>query len=85
MFAQIFVWSYTKVGEGPSSNKLYIHTDEDFPGSPPINVTYKNISSVAIRVSWKPPTIPNGIILYYTISFTKGNETQQQIRFVWLS
>jgi len=65
---QVFVWSYTKVGEGPSSSKLYIHTDEDVPDSPPLAVTYTNISSVAIRVSWQPPRIPNGI--------TKENETK---------
>ena len=65
----MFVSAWTDVGEGPSSNKVHIHTDEDYPDSPPKNVTYENLSSTAILLSWLPPDEANGIITHYTIYY----------------
>lgn len=46
------------------------------PDSAPENITYKNISSGEIELSFLPPNSPNGIIQKYTIYLKKsdGNE-----------
>ncbi|XP_015208369.2 phosphatidylinositol phosphatase PTPRQ isoform X2 [Lepisosteus oculatus] len=46
----------------------YLRTDEDIPGSPPLISSATNLSSSSIRVSWKPPNQPNGVILNYSIA-----------------
>ena len=38
--------------------------------SAPLNVTYRNLSSTEIEVSWLPPADPNGIIDNYTLMYT---------------
>ncbi|XP_054080749.1 phosphatidylinositol phosphatase PTPRQ isoform X2 [Rissa tridactyla] len=57
----------TTVGEGLRSLPLHILTDEDAPSSPPESVSVKQLSGVTVKLSWKPPLEPNGIILYYTV------------------
>ena len=79
---KIYVWPWTDVGEGPSSSKLNMHTDEDLPDSPPLDLTSSNISSTAIEVRWMPPAIPNGIITLYTVYFTIKDKTQNRTRLV---
>ncbi|KAM9028993.1 phosphatidylinositol phosphatase PTPRQ isoform 2-T2 [Ara ararauna] len=57
----------TTVGEGLRSSPLHILTDEDAPSSPPESLSVKQLSGVIVKLSWKPPLEPNGIILYYTV------------------
>ncbi|XP_060696040.1 phosphatidylinositol phosphatase PTPRQ [Hemiscyllium ocellatum] len=57
----------TSKGEGTQSQPVYILTGEGVPGSPPRSVMSKQLSSTTVLLSWKPPTEPNGVILYYTI------------------
>ncbi|XP_063178935.1 phosphatidylinositol phosphatase PTPRQ isoform X1 [Chroicocephalus ridibundus] len=57
----------TTVGEGLRSLPLHILTDEDAPSSPPESLSVKQLSGVTVKLSWKPPLEPNGIILYYTV------------------
>ncbi|XP_060100400.1 phosphatidylinositol phosphatase PTPRQ [Heteronotia binoei] len=57
----------TSKGEGVHSEPMYILTDEDAPTSPPRLLTVKQLSGVIVKLLWKPPLEPNGIILYYTI------------------
>nr|XP_056702969.1 phosphatidylinositol phosphatase PTPRQ [Euleptes europaea] len=57
----------TSKGEGVHSEPLNILTDEDAPTSPPRLLTVKQLSGIIVKLSWKPPLEPNGIILYYTI------------------
>ncbi|XP_075352394.1 phosphatidylinositol phosphatase PTPRQ [Mycteria americana] len=57
----------TTVGEGLRSAPLRILTDEDAPSSPPESLSVKQLSGVTVKLSWKPPLEPNGIILYYTV------------------
>lgn len=45
------------------------------PDSAPENITYRNVSSTEIIVSYSPPSIPNGIIIYYTVYITWQNGT----------
>uniref|UniRef100_A0A8C4U3R0 Phosphatidylinositol phosphatase PTPRQ n=1 Tax=Falco tinnunculus TaxID=100819 RepID=A0A8C4U3R0_FALTI len=57
----------TTMGEGLRSSPLCILTDEDAPSSPPESLSIKQLSGVTVKLSWKPPLEPNGIILYYTV------------------
>ncbi|XP_076189734.1 phosphatidylinositol phosphatase PTPRQ isoform X3 [Aptenodytes patagonicus] len=57
----------TTMGEGLRSAPLPILTDEDAPSSPPESLSVKQLSGVTVKLSWKPPLEPNGIILYYTV------------------
>ncbi|XP_075284511.1 phosphatidylinositol phosphatase PTPRQ [Opisthocomus hoazin] len=57
----------TTVGEGLRSSPLHILTDEDAPSSPPESLSVKQLSGVTVKLSWRPPLEPNGIILYYTV------------------
>ena len=43
------------------------------PDSAPENITYKNISSGEIEISFLPPSSPNGIIQKYTIYLKRSN------------
>uniref|UniRef100_A0A8C2MBK7 Phosphatidylinositol phosphatase PTPRQ n=1 Tax=Cricetulus griseus TaxID=10029 RepID=A0A8C2MBK7_CRIGR len=73
----ISVWSYTRVGHGnQSSSVLSIRTSETVPGSAPENITYKNISSREIEISFLPPSSPNGIIQKYTIYLKRNNDSE---------
>ncbi|XP_055973610.1 phosphatidylinositol phosphatase PTPRQ [Sorex fumeus] len=73
----ISVRSYTRVGPGHHlSSLLSVRTSETVPDSAPENITYKNISSGEIELSFLPPRRPNGIIQKYTIylKINNGNE-----------
>ncbi|XP_029951736.1 phosphatidylinositol phosphatase PTPRQ [Salarias fasciatus] len=59
------VTASTTVGEGPATD-ITEKTREQVPSSV-LEVTYQNISSTSIRVSWVPPLNPNGRITHYTV------------------
>ncbi|OXB69015.1 hypothetical protein ASZ78_012843 [Callipepla squamata] len=63
----IEVSASTIMGEGLRSAPLNILTDEDAPSLPPESLSVKQLSGVTVKLSWKPPLEPNGIILYYTV------------------
>ncbi|KAJ6651382.1 hypothetical protein lerEdw1_020955 [Lerista edwardsae] len=71
------VSSSTVKGEGARSATLSILTDEDAPSSPPQLLTVKQLSGVSVKLSWKPPLEPNGIILYYTVYVCCEQENSQ--------
>lgn len=48
------------------------------PDSAPENITYKNISSGEIELSFLPPSSPNGIIEKYTIYLKRSNENEER-------
>ncbi|XP_072002591.1 phosphatidylinositol phosphatase PTPRQ isoform X1 [Engystomops pustulosus] len=75
----ITVSASTSVGTGPRTSRLLlVRTGEDAPDSPPENITYRNVSSTEIVVSYSPPTIPNGIIILYTVYITWLNGTVER-------
>ncbi|XP_047405986.1 phosphatidylinositol phosphatase PTPRQ isoform X4 [Sciurus carolinensis] len=75
----ISVRSYTKFGHGNQSSALLsIRTSETVPSSAPENVTYKNISSGEIEISFLPPHSPNGIIQKYTIYLKRSNGIEER-------
>ncbi|NXG43840.1 PTPRQ phosphatase, partial [Psilopogon haemacephalus] len=77
----------TVVGEGLRSSPLHIQTDEDAPSSPPVSLSVKQLLGVTVKLSWKPPLEPNGIILYYTVyiwnkmSSRSVNVTETSLQF----
>jgi hypothetical protein len=48
------------------------------PDSAPENITYKNISSGEIEISFLPPSHPNGIIQNYTIYLKRNNGNEER-------
>uniref|UniRef100_A0A8C5Q2H1 Protein tyrosine phosphatase receptor type Q n=1 Tax=Leptobrachium leishanense TaxID=445787 RepID=A0A8C5Q2H1_9ANUR len=75
----ITVRASTSVGIGmESSSPLFVRTDEDVPDSAPEQISYINISSTQILVSYSPPAIPNGIIKHYTIYIKWLNGTTER-------
>ncbi|XP_068525200.1 phosphatidylinositol phosphatase PTPRQ isoform X4 [Anas acuta] len=83
----IEVSASTMMGEGLCSAPLHVLTDEDAPSSPPESLSVKQLSGVTVKLSWKPPLEPNGIILYYTvyvwnkISKRSVNVTETSLQF----
>ncbi|XP_018621246.2 phosphatidylinositol phosphatase PTPRQ-like isoform X2 [Scleropages formosus] len=59
------VSAFTSAGEGPSA-EILVKTREQVPSSVQ-RVSYQNISSTSILVSWEPPLSPNGEITHYTV------------------
>lgn len=60
---------------------MCIHIYKNFfsvPDSAPENITYKNISSGEIELSFFPPSSPNGIIQKYTIYLMKSNGNEER-------
>ncbi|KAM9377392.1 phosphatidylinositol phosphatase PTPRQ [Pholidichthys leucotaenia] len=74
------VTASTTVGEGPAIN-ITEKTREQVPSSV-LDVSYQNISSTSIRVSWVPPLNPNGVITHYTVY---GLELQTNQALKWVS
>ncbi|XP_078113021.1 phosphatidylinositol phosphatase PTPRQ [Sander vitreus] len=68
------VTASTTVGEGPATN-ITEKTREQVPSSV-LEVSYKNISSTSILVSWIPPLNPNGRITHYTVYGLKLHSNQ---------
>ncbi|XP_054255688.1 phosphatidylinositol phosphatase PTPRQ [Indicator indicator] len=62
----VYVSAETSAGVGPKSN-LTVFTPSDAPSSPPESLSVKQLLGVTVKLSWKPPLEPNGIILYYTV------------------
>ncbi|KAM9502747.1 phosphatidylinositol phosphatase PTPRQ-like [Salvelinus alpinus] len=59
------VTAATTIGEGPASH-VSEKTREQVPSSV-VAVSYQNVSSTSILVSWTPPLYPNGRITHYTL------------------
>ncbi|XP_029378292.1 phosphatidylinositol phosphatase PTPRQ [Echeneis naucrates] len=68
------VTASTTVGEGPSTD-ITEKTSEQVPSSV-LDVSYQNISSTSIQVSWVSPLNPNGRITHYTVYGVKLDSNQ---------
>ncbi|XP_074868405.1 phosphatidylinositol phosphatase PTPRQ isoform X2 [Carettochelys insculpta] len=76
----ISVRAFTKVGHGnQSSVPLSVRTSETVPDTAPENITYRNISSTEVELSFFPPSVPNGIIQQYTVYLRRINGTELRI------
>ncbi|XP_075998501.1 phosphatidylinositol phosphatase PTPRQ [Genypterus blacodes] len=70
------VTASTTIGEGPPTN-ISEKTREQVPSSV-LSVSYENISSTSILVSWMPPLNPNGLITHYTAYVLNGTDEAQE-------
>uniref|UniRef100_A0AAY5L1G0 Protein-tyrosine-phosphatase n=1 Tax=Esox lucius TaxID=8010 RepID=A0AAY5L1G0_ESOLU len=59
------VTAATPVGEGPATH-VAEKTNEEVPSSV-VGVSYQNVSSTSILVTWSPPLNPNGRITHYAV------------------
>ncbi|XP_053260705.1 phosphatidylinositol phosphatase PTPRQ isoform X3 [Podarcis raffonei] len=75
----ISVRAFTRLGHGNQSSPLLsVRTADTVPEFPPQNVTYKNISSSEIELSFLPPSVPNGIIETYTVYLRETDGTDER-------
>uniref|UniRef100_A0A8D2LM06 Phosphatidylinositol phosphatase PTPRQ n=1 Tax=Varanus komodoensis TaxID=61221 RepID=A0A8D2LM06_VARKO len=66
----LWLTANTAVGNGNQSSEIIqLYTDQDFPDGPIEQLTYQNLSSTAVNISWMPPAQPNGIV-FYNVSLT---------------
>ncbi|XP_074980428.1 phosphatidylinositol phosphatase PTPRQ isoform X6 [Caretta caretta] len=75
----ISVRAFTRLGHGNQSFPLSVRTSETVPDSAPENITYRNISSTEVELSFFPPSVPNGIIQKYTVYLQGINGTELRI------
>ena len=71
------VAAITSAGTGKfeSVNAL---TLQDVPGSPPRRITYSNITSTSVNITWLEPTEPNGVITEYVVGISNGGITKHR-------
>ncbi|KAM3838280.1 uncharacterized protein ACN63O_023158, partial [Diretmus argenteus] len=74
------VTASTTVGEGPAAH-ITEKTREQVPG-PVLDVSYENINSTSILLSWSPPVNPNGRITHYTVYGLNLKHESQALRSV---
>ncbi|XP_072551327.1 phosphatidylinositol phosphatase PTPRQ [Salminus brasiliensis] len=72
----VSVRAHTQLGHGDQTSRpLQMMSGEDVPGSPPYGLAYESISSSEVNVTWSPPVVPNGIILYYSVEYWNATHT----------
>uniref|UniRef100_A0A0K8V7B8 Cytokine receptor n=1 Tax=Bactrocera latifrons TaxID=174628 RepID=A0A0K8V7B8_BACLA len=71
---QMEMYIYSDLKEGPKSNKRIIQTQEAAP-TPPRNLTFENITSQSVALSWQSPQEANGKIRYYIVTYNRENQT----------
>merc|ERR1719266_422607 len=64
----ITVLCYTSPGDGVRSIGEVVRTEQDFPGKVK-DLSFQDITDRGVRVMWKKPERPNGIILGYTVRY----------------
>ena len=64
-------------------NKAVINllTHNIVPG-PPENLTVQ-VLNIAVTLSWQPPLLTNGIIIFYNITFNGSRYEQQLVSYVY--
>ncbi|XP_055030835.2 phosphatidylinositol phosphatase PTPRQ [Misgurnus anguillicaudatus] len=75
----VTVRAYTQHGHGDQiSDTLQMLSGEDVPGSPPYDLIYESIGSSEVNVSWSPPLLANGIILFYNVDYWNATHSLNQ-------
>ncbi|XP_051579937.1 LOW QUALITY PROTEIN: phosphatidylinositol phosphatase PTPRQ [Myxocyprinus asiaticus] len=78
-YYNVTVRAYTQHGHGNQiSDSLQMLSGEDVPGSPPYDLTYESIKSSEVNVSWSPPLLANGIILFYNVEYWNATHSLNQ-------
>ncbi|XP_077121613.1 phosphatidylinositol phosphatase PTPRQ [Ranitomeya variabilis] len=66
---QVVVSGHTIHGDGNQTSEILdMTTMEDIPDDPPYNLSYRTLNSTSIQLLYSPPSSPNGVIKYYTIT-----------------
>ncbi|XP_058607826.1 phosphatidylinositol phosphatase PTPRQ isoform X2 [Onychostoma macrolepis] len=79
----VTVRAFTLHGHGNQiSDTLQMLSGEDVPGSPPYDLTHENIGSSEVNVSWSPPLLANGIILFYNVEYWNATHSLNQTTHV---
>ncbi|XP_067276105.1 phosphatidylinositol phosphatase PTPRQ isoform X2 [Pseudorasbora parva] len=79
----VTVRAFTLHGHGNQiSDTLQMLSGEDVPGSPPYDLTYESIGSSEVNVSWVPPRLSNGIILFYNVEYWNATHSLNQTTHV---
>uniref|UniRef100_A0A8C0YVW3 Protein tyrosine phosphatase receptor type Q n=1 Tax=Cyprinus carpio carpio TaxID=630221 RepID=A0A8C0YVW3_CYPCA len=79
----VTVRAFTLHGHGNQiSDTLQMLSGQDVPGSPPYELTYENIGSSEVNVSWSPPLLANGIILFYNVEYWNATHSLNQTTHV---
>jgi len=60
------------------SEPLHIRTMEGQPATPPYGLSYVNVSSRSVHVTWSKPLVPNGIIQYYDVTIAPMDQDVMQ-------
>ena len=65
----VVVQTFNRVGQGPMSEEVLVHTAEGAPTKPPEDVRLVTLSSAQIKVTWSSPPLEsaNGIIKGYKV------------------
>ncbi|XP_015923362.1 protein sidekick isoform X2 [Parasteatoda tepidariorum] len=64
----IQILAFNPAGDGPRSPPQYISTMEDIPG-PPGPLIFIDVTMTSLKVSWNPPSEPNGVIAGYLVTY----------------
>ncbi|XP_039510303.1 phosphatidylinositol phosphatase PTPRQ [Pimephales promelas] len=79
----VTVRAFTLHGHGNQiSDTLQMLSGEDVPGSPPYDLTYESIGSSKVNVTWMPPLLANGIILFYNVEYWNATHSLNQTTHV---
>nr|XP_021323628.1 phosphatidylinositol phosphatase PTPRQ [Danio rerio] len=75
----VTVRAFTLLGHGEQiSETLQMLSGEDVPGSPPYDLSYESIGSSSVNVSWSPPLLANGVILFYNVEYWNATQSLNQ-------
>ncbi|XP_040264377.1 phosphatidylinositol phosphatase PTPRQ isoform X1 [Bufo bufo] len=78
---QVVVSGQTIHGDGNQTSEiLHMTTMEDVPDDPPYNLSYRILNSTSIQLFYSPPSSPNGVIKYYTITCLDAAASEQNYK-----
>ena len=67
----VVVQAFNKIGQGPMSDEVLVHTAEGAPTFPPEDIDLKTLDSQRIKVTWASPPLAsaNGVIKGYKVVY----------------
>ena len=67
----VVVQAFNKIGQGPMSDEVLVHTAEGAPTMPPEDISMTTLNSQSIKVTWASPplTSTNGVIKGYKVIY----------------
>ena len=71
------ILAFNPAGEGPRSDPISVKTLQGIPASP-TNLKFGEITMNTLKVSWEPPTKPNGEILGYIVAYETAEQDESK-------